>query len=56
MTSIPGTGSLHYGTDLVRIWQPGDFAFEAFLPSDKKEREVILQELEREESTNHDFV
>ena len=50
VTSIPGPAACITALTLSGL-ATRRFAFEAFLPSDKKEREVILQELERETRT-----
>ena len=50
VTAVPGPAACITGLTISGL-PTGRFAFEAFLPSDKKEREAVLQELKDEQRT-----
>ncbi len=50
VTAVPGAAACITGLTISGL-PTGRFAFEAFLPSDKKEREAVLQELKDEQRT-----
>ena len=55
VTSLPGAAACITALTMSGL-ETRRFAFEAFLPADKKEREQILEELERETRTDRKSV